>query len=127
MSPVSPRSARSSGARRAASVALLVTPFGGMHSLECQRFLVEHGWLVQAGVLPGADEAVLLVIAPRLALGRLVFLAEVPATRLVARQRIETHQLGKLQIVGNAPGIFEGLVEVIAAARHGDVVPELLA
>ncbi len=42
-------------------------------------------------------------------------------------QRVEAHQLGELQIVDDAVGLLEGLVELLAGAGDLDAPPELLA
>ena len=77
-------------------------------------------------VLPHARVREVLVVAPRLALGRLVLLAEVPAARLLAVERVAAHQLAELEEVGDASGLLEGLVEVVGAARDPEVLPEAL-
>ena len=71
--------------------------------------------------------AEVLVVAHRLALGRLVLGPEVAAAGLVALERVEAHELAELQEVGHAPGVLERLVELLAAAGHLQVLPELLA
>ncbi len=42
-------------------------------------------------------------------------------------QRVEAHQLGQFQVVDDAVGLFQGLVEFPAGAGHLDAAPELLA
>src|SRR5262249_27018883 len=88
-SPARPPRGSSSDARRAVSTALFITPFARVDALEFQRLLVQDGRPVRPLVLPGADEAAVLVVALRLALGGLVLLAEVGAARLVAGQRVQ--------------------------------------
>ena len=77
--------------------------------------------------LPGGDVGEVLVVAQGLAVRRLALLAEVAAARLLAVQRVEAHQLGELEEVGHPAGLLERLVQLRAAARDGDVLPELLA
>ena len=83
---------------------------------------------VAPGVLPDGDVREPRVVALRLAVGRLVLVAEVAAARFVARERVAAHQLAELEEVGDAPGPLERLVE-LARRRPGtiDVAPELLA
>ncbi len=69
----------------------------------------------------------MLVVARRLAFGRLILFAEVAAAAFVALQRVEAHQLGEFEEVGHAAGLLERLIELLAGAEHLDVAPELLA
>ncbi len=56
-----------------------------------------------------------------------MLLAEVAAARLVAVQGVEREELGQLEEVGHASGLFQLLVQLGPAARHAHVLPELLA
>ena len=56
-----------------------------------------------------------------------MFFAEMCACGLVALKRVDTHQLGEFQEIGNASRAFQGLVEVIAVPRHSYLVPELFS
>jgi hypothetical protein len=58
-------------------------------------------------VLPGRDVREVFVVALRLALLRLVFLAEVTAAGLLAVERVAAHQLAELEEVGHAAGLLE--------------------
>ena len=78
-------------------------------------------------VLPGSDVRVVLVVALRLSLLRLVLLAEVTAARLVAVERVLRHQLAELEEIRHAQCKLEVLVQRLVRARDRDVVPELLA
>src|SRR5262245_7450217 len=49
------------------------------------------------------------------------------AARFLARQRVAAHELAQLEEVGDAAGHLERLVQLLAAAEHRDVLPELLA
>ena len=49
------------------------------------------------------------------------------AAGLVALQRVEAHQLGELEEIGHAAGLFQRLVQFLARAEHLHVAPELLA
>src|SRR5690606_12332773 len=67
------------------------------------------------------------VVAHGLALGGLVFLAEVAAARLVALERVMAHELGELEKVRHAPRLLEILIERVGAAGHARARPELVA
>src|SRR5690606_37364139 len=67
---------------------LLVTPLRHPHLFVDERLLVQHRILVYALELPGRDKGELLVIAQRLAIPRLVLLAEMAAARLLAHERV---------------------------------------
>src|SRR5262249_1763701 len=82
-----------------------------------QRLHVADRTLPLAGVLPRGDVAEVLVVAERLAVGRLPLLAEVPAARLAALERVEAHQLAELQEVGHAAGLLERLVDLLVPSR----------
>src|SRR5262245_23439726 len=106
---------------------LLVAPLRRMHFLELQRLLVEHRFSADAGELPRRHVREIRVVAQRFAVGRLALLAEVAAARLAAVQGIEREQFRELEVVGDAAGVFEALVQVVVRARYGYVVPELVA
>ncbi len=88
-------------------------------------FLVQGGFLADGGIFPGPDVGEVLVVAlgladPGLAVldllvggGELEVGAEVAAARLVAVQGVVTEDLGKLEEVGDPPGLFEFGVEVV--------------
>ena len=59
-----------------------------------QWFFVQPGLLALTGELPGCDIREVLVVAQRLALGRLALFAEVAAARLGAVERIQAHEFG---------------------------------
>src|ERR1700733_7818099 len=80
-----------------------------------------------AAITPRCHVRIMLVIALRLAFRRLILFAEVAAARFVALQGVDAHQLTKLEEIGHTTGLFEALVQVIAAARNVDVLPELIA
>ena len=58
-----------------------------------------------------------VVVAPRLAVRRLVLHAEVAAARLLARERVAAHQLAQLEEVGHAAGALELLVQLAGRRR----------
>src|SRR5215472_7816924 len=97
-----------------------------MHFLEFEGLPVELGLLADALELPGRDVAEVRVVAQRLAFGRLALLPEVSAAGFPAVERIKRQQFGEFEIVGNAAGILQALVEVVPGAGNRDVVPELL-
>src|SRR5262245_45207001 len=98
-----------------------------MHFLKLEWLGMEHGRSSNTLELPGRHVAEVRVVAQRLALGRLAFLAEMTAARLLAVQRIECHEFREFQIVGYAAGVFQTLVEIVLRPwnRHG--VPEFLS
>ena len=57
----------------------------------------------------------------------MAFFAEVSAARFTAFERIQREQFGELQVIGDAAGVFEALVQIVRRAGHRDVVPELVA
>ena len=71
-------------ARRWTARSLLVAPLRRLHVLERQRFLVQDRRLADAPELPRRHVGEVLVVAQRLAVGRLALLAEVAAARLAA-------------------------------------------
>src|SRR5438477_4022884 len=108
-------------------VALFVTPLCRVHFLELELLLVEHRLAADAGELPRRDVREVPVVAQRLAVRGLALLSEVAAARFAALQRVEREQLRELEIVADAAGVFEALVQIIRRARHRHVLPELLA
>src|SRR5688572_31259049 len=86
---------------------------------------MEHGRYVFAHILPGCDVREAFIVALGLAVRGLMLLAEVPAAGFLAVQRVETHQLGKLEEVGNAIRFLERLIELRVAAGDRDVLPKL--
>src|SRR5947208_552286 len=55
----------------------------------------------------------------------LIVFAGMRACGRVEVKRVDTHQLGEFQEIGNASRAFQGLVEVITVPRHSSVVAEL--
>jgi hypothetical protein len=55
-----------------------------------------HGRLVCASILPRGDVREFIVVAKSLAVGGLIFLAEVAATGFVPRERIHAHEFAEL-------------------------------
>ena len=80
-----------------------------------------------AGEFPRGDVAVSLVVAKRLAVGRLEFLAEMPAAGFVALERIQRQQLAELHVIGDPACVVEHGIEVVLLARDRYVLPELVA
>src|SRR5438477_2882779 len=83
-------------------VTLLVAPRGELRFFVGQRLFVQTRFALLAGVLPGADVEELIVVASCFAVGRLMLDAEVSAGPLLALQRVDAHQLGELEEVGDA-------------------------
>src|SRR5262245_55943816 len=98
-----------------------------MDVVELERLDVALGLVAGAGVLPGRDVAEVLVVAFRFAVFGLVLLAEMAAAALGALERVEAQQLAHREVVGHAAGPPERLVQLLLAAEHVDVLPELLA
>src|ERR1039457_7365511 len=72
---------------------LLVAPLAGMHVIEMQRLFVQLGRLALAAILPGRHVRILIVVGEGLAIGRLIFLAEVAAAGIVWLQRGAAYEL----------------------------------
>src|SRR5690606_14856977 len=92
-------------------VPLLVGPGGELDVLELERLLVERLGRVLALPLPGGDVAVVVVVAPGLALFGLVLLTEVAAAGLLPVEGVAGHELGEAEEVGDPTSLLEGLVE----------------
>src|SRR6266568_7729491 len=88
---------------------------------------MEHGGLAHARDLPRRHVAEACVVALRLPLGRLILLAEVTTARLLAVERVVTHQLGELEEVRDTTGMLQRLIEILAPTPDIHVAPELLA
>ena len=76
---------------------------------------------------PGEHCCVVFVVAERLAISRLMFLAKMRSGRFVALKRIHAHQLGEFEEIGNASGAFQGLVKIFVAAQDAHIAPELFS
>src|SRR5208283_4193727 len=109
------------------AASLLVIPLLQVHVLERQRLLVESRLPVLARVFPHRRMAIMLVVPQRLALRRLVLLAEVRPAALLPHPRVPHQQFAQFQEIRHPPGLLQFLVQIIAAARHAHVPPELLA
>src|SRR6266542_6994682 len=98
-----------------------------MHRLEMQRFALQFWELRSALKFPCEHCCVTFVVAERLAIGRLMFLAKMRASRFVALKRVPAHQLGEFEEIGNAPGAFQGLVKIFVPAQHAHIAPEFFS
>jgi len=98
-----------------------------MHGLEMQWFAMKFRVLTIPLKLPRDHDGVVLVVAERLALGRLMFLPKMRSGGLVALQRIDSHQLGEFEEIGDSPRAFQRLVIIFFVSRHANVVPKLCA
>src|SRR5512138_810342 len=92
-----------------------------------QRFLVEDGRFVRALVFPGGRISKVLVVAFGFAVRFLVLGSEMAAAGFVAVQRIQAQQFSELHEIGDAPGVFEALVDALDLAGDREVLPEFLA
>src|SRR3954470_19764569 len=78
----------------------LVAALGQVDVLVLEGFLVQHRRLAFRRPLPGRHVGEVLVVAQGLALRGLALGAEVAAAALVAVQRVDAHQLGGVDAVG---------------------------
>jgi len=76
-----------------------------------QRFLVQDRRFILALVFPGRDVGEMLVIAERLALGGLKFLAEMAPAGFAAVQGIQAEEFGKLHEIVHSTGGAHAAVE----------------
>src|SRR5471032_838256 len=106
------------GATMAKGFSLFVIADAHLHELVVERLDVAERGLAGALEFPGGDVAELLVVTLALAVGILVLLAEMAAATLLARERVEAHQLAEFEEVGHAAGLLERLVERVGAAGH---------
>src|SRR5882672_363946 len=97
---------------------LLVGADAHLGKLVVERLGVAQRSLALALVFPGGHVGELLVVAFALAVGPLVFLAEVAAGALLAGERIAAQQLAEVDEVGHAAGLLERLVERVGGAGH---------
>ena len=109
------------------SPVLLVTAGGQFHFLEGERLFVERLVGMVALVFPGGHVSELVIVTPGFSVGSLMLLSEVSAGRLFALQRVLCQQFAELQEIGNAAGMFEALIELLAATGDVDGGPEFLA
>jgi hypothetical protein len=84
--------------------------------LELERLLVQFRRPADPGKPPRRHVRKVRVVAQRLAVGRLAFFAEVAAARFLAVERVEREQFGELEIVGDAAGVLETLVQIVVCA-----------
>jgi hypothetical protein len=98
-----------------------------MHRLEMQRFAMEFRQLPIALKFPSKHCGMVFVVAECLAIGGLMFLAEMPASRFVALERVHAHQLSEFEKIGDTPGSFQGLIKVFVAAQDAHIAPELFS
>ena len=76
-----------------------------MHFFELERLFMQLGPLADALELPGRHVGEVVVVAQRLAVGRLTLFAEMPAARFAPIERIQGEQLRELEVVGDAAGV----------------------
>src|SRR5438477_13060146 len=77
--------------------------------------------------LPGKNRGKVFVVAERFALLGLMFFPKMCAAGFIARQRVETHQFGEFEKIGDASGSFKRLVEIFAPAWDANISPEFFA
>ena len=88
--------------------------------MQCWRFSI-------ALKFPRKHCGLVFVVAQRLAFGRLVFFAKMPAARFVALESVDAHQLREFQKIGDATRAFERLVKILVFAEHTDIAPKFFA
>src|ERR1700752_298120 len=100
-----------------------------MNRFEVQRFAMQFRRrdLTVALIFPREDRGELIVVAQRFAFGRLMFCAKMCATRFVASEGVNAHQLAELEKIGDAPGALKRLIEVFAIAWNAHLTPEFLS
>ena len=58
-------------------------------------------------VFPGKDVSEIFVVAQSFAIRCLMFFTKMAAARFVAGERVDAHQLGELEKIGDASGALE--------------------
>src|SRR5438874_7477556 len=100
-----------------------------MHGLEMERFAMQN-WAQNVSVslkFPREHSGETFVITLGFALGRLVFFAEMRAAGFVAFKRVDAHELGELEKIGNPPGAFKRLIVAFTFAGNPNPLPKFLA
>src|SRR2546428_2706480 len=69
----------------------------------------------------------IFIVAQRLAIGCLMFLAKMRAGGFIALECVDAHQLRELQKIGDASRAFQSLIIVLLASEHADTVPEFFS
>src|SRR5262249_48290806 len=77
--------------------------------------------------LPRENCRMIFIVAERLAVGGLMFLAGMRACGFIALQRVDAHQLRELQKIGDASRAFQSLIIILLASEHAHIVPEFLS
>ena len=99
-----------------------------MNGFEVQRFAMQfrrRDPAVAALKFPGKGSRVIVVVAQCFPIRRLMFFPKMGAARFVAGQRVDAHQLGKFQKIGDAPRALKRLIEILAIARNANFPPKL--
>src|SRR5215475_11457624 len=104
-----------------------VAPLRQVHGLEMQLFAMQFRRVTVALKLPRKHRGVILIVAARLAFGSLMFLAEMRTSRFIPLERVNAHQLGEFEEIGDAPGALQGLVVISLVSRHPHVAPKFCA
>ena len=74
-----------------------------MHGFEMQLFAMQLRRLTVTLKFPRKHSCMALVVPERFAIGRLMLLAEMRASRFVTLQRVNAHQLGEFEEIRDAP------------------------
>src|SRR5437868_11101118 len=108
-----------------ARVPSFVASLAQMHCFEMQ-WLAMQPRPVNCSVsleFPAGNKGEVFVVAHCFALCRLMFLAEMRATRFVAFERIDDHKFGELKEVRDPPGALERLIVCFVLARYAHAFP----
>ena len=100
-----------------------------MHGLEMERFAMQRrAKNVPVSLkFPREYSSEIFVVTLRFTIGSLVFFPEMSATGFVALQRINAHELGKLEKISDPSRAFERLIVAFAFAGNPNAFPKLLA
>src|ERR1051326_4972524 len=100
-----------------------------MNGVEMERLAMKFGRCDLSVALKFPREYVreLIVVAQRFAFGRLMFFTKMCATRFITCERIDAHQLGEFEKIGDASGALQRLIEIFALAGNTDFAPEFFA
>ena len=78
-----------------------------MHGFEMQLFAMQFRRLTVILKFPRKHSCMALVVPERFAIGRLMLLAEMRASRFVTLQRVNAHELGEFEEIRDAPGALQ--------------------
>src|SRR5207253_8317547 len=91
-------------AARCEELISLIALLRGVDVFEVEALFIQDRTFALAGIFPCPDVRIVQVVAQSFAVRRLELLAEMPAARFIAMQRVKAHQLGEFEKVRNAAG-----------------------